>query len=113
MNPTTEPTPFTPIPRLRSETAYARANTPQPIDLRLDANEGPARTPDEIAALLTTNPDALRRYPDARALESLLAQRLNTAPERILLTAGADDALDRACRIALEPGRTALATTPT
>jgi histidinol-phosphate aminotransferase len=38
------------------------------------------------------------RYPDARLLQSAFAQRYGVAAENILVTAGADEAIDRVCR---------------
>ncbi|MDX2175682.1 MAG: TIGR01548 family HAD-type hydrolase [Candidatus Sumerlaeia bacterium] len=90
--------------------------TPQhgaPIDLRLDANEG-ATPPRALAdAVAAAAPDVFRRYPDATELAELLAERFAVAPNQVLVTAGADDGLDRAMRATLGPGRTLLATDPT
>lgn len=76
--------------------AYAPSQPRAPVDLDLARNEGPRTTP---AA------ERLRRYPDARTLERALAARFELAPEQVLVTAGADDALDRACRAFLGPRR--------
>lgn len=57
--------------------------------------------------------DLLSRYPDTAPLERDLAARFDVPPEAVLVTAGADEALDRVCRAFLGPGRTALTTTPT
>src|SRR5207249_1363535 len=38
--------------------------------------------------------------------ETALAARVGVAPDRLLVTAGADEGIDRACRAFLEPGRT-------
>jgi histidinol-phosphate aminotransferase len=84
-----------------------------PVDLRLDGNEGavpPAELLDELRKL---GSDVMRRYPSARPLEELLACRFGVDPERVLVTAGADEALDRACRAMLAPGREIVLPTPT
>jgi histidinol-phosphate aminotransferase len=108
------PTP-TPIPTPRA--AAAKAYTPPPPVgpdvLRLDANEGPAPTPEALAALCARlTPDTLRRYPDTRALEHALAARFNISPDRVLVTAGGDEAIDRVCRAYLEPGRELILPSP-
>ncbi|HOX30707.1 MAG TPA: aminotransferase class I/II-fold pyridoxal phosphate-dependent enzyme [Spirochaetales bacterium] len=80
--------------------------------LRLDANEGrPALGAEAIAAFL--GPEALRRYPDARPLEAALARRMGLPPSRVLATAGADDAIDRAVRCLAGPGGTVVSADPT
>jgi histidinol-phosphate aminotransferase len=53
------------------------------------------------------------RYPDASTVAALLAERFGVDASRVLVTAGADDALDRACRAVLAPGRSAILTRPT
>jgi len=95
---------FTPARRVAGVRPYESPSRPAWIDLPLDANEGPAsrRGLEAVAAL---GADALRRYPSAAALESRLAERWGVAPERVVVTAGGDDAIDRICRACLEPGR--------
>lgn len=112
---------ITPPPRLNPQPSSAalgvRAYAPPPragfIDLRLDSNErnlDPALVTDLLSAL---EPDDLARYPSAAELESLIAQRLGVEPEQVLVTAGGDEAIERACRAFLERGRELLTTTPT
>lgn len=82
--------------------------------LLLDRNEGPrieSATLDE--ALAAFEADALRQYPDASDLESRLAARLGVHPSWVLVTAGADDAIDRCCRFTLLGGRRLVYPTPT
>ena len=76
----------------------------RPIDLRLDANE--CRSTDgrfgaEAFGACDIDPAA---YPDRRSLESVIATRAGIDPERVVVTAGADDAIDRVCREAIAPG---------
>lgn len=79
--------------------------------LRLDANEGkPCLPPQEIAALVDS--EILRRYPDSAPLEAALAARMGLPPERVIATAGADDAIDRAIRSYGRSGATVLSTAP-
>jgi len=83
------------------------------VTLKLDSNEGPLPSPDLLAALATLDPETLRRYPDATLLEATLGSRFGVAAERVIVTAGADDAIDRVCRAYLGAGRTMLLAEPT
>jgi histidinol-phosphate aminotransferase len=68
-----------------------------PKTLRLDANEGrPCLPPEALAALIDS--ELLRRYPDSGPLEAALAAGMGLSPDRVIATAGADDAIDRAIR---------------
>ena len=79
--------------------------------LRLDANEGrPCLPPAALAALLDS--ETLRRYPDSSALEAALAAGMGLPPERVIATAGADDAIDRAIRSFGRSGAAVLSTAP-
>lgn len=104
---------FQPALRARGLRAYSTGDVPAWVDLRLDANEGPAPGENLPELLRSLDPESLRRYPDARSLERALAGRLAIDPARVVVTAGGDDAIDRLCRLALEPGREALLHTPT
>lgn len=93
-------------------TPYRTRSAPRRGLLLLDRNEGstpPAALLDALAGAAET----LRRYPDAGALEAALAERFRVGPERVIVTAGADDAIDRCCRAFLRGGRTLVATEPT
>ena len=81
--------------------------------LKLDSNEGALPPAALLEALAALDPEALRRYPDASALEATLAGRVGVAPERVIVTAGADEAIDRVCRAYLGTGRTMLLPEPT
>ncbi len=52
-------------------------------------------------------------YPSAVDLEALLAERLGVELEQVLVTAGADEALERALEAVLIPGRELIAPAPT
>lgn len=79
--------------------------------LRLNANEGrPCLTPEAIARLIDS--ETLRRYPESKSLEALIAEHKGLAPERVLATAGADDSIDRAIRSFGAEGATVLSTAP-
>lgn len=80
--------------------------------VRLDRNEG--AQPD--AGLISRVLDDLRlfrEYPDAAALEAALAERHGIDPAGVVVTPGADGALERACRLRLRPGVELLLTDPT
>lgn len=85
--------------------AYGIPRAAAPIDLPLDGNEG-LRPP---AALLEAcghiEPGAIQRYPSTAALAATLAERFGVGPERVIVTAGGDDALDRLTRAMLIEGR--------
>lgn len=83
------------------------------IDLALDSTERPLPSAELRAATFTVDGETLARYPDARSLEAVLALRQKTSPEHVVVTAGADEALDRACRVMLTAGDELLVATPT
>ena len=102
-----------PIAALEGVRAYSVPRAGAPVDLHLDANEGPEPAPEMVEALRSIGPDALRRYPDASPLEAELAARFGVAPPRVLATAGGDDAIDRLLRATLGPGANMVVATPT
>jgi len=81
--------------------------------LKLDRNEGALPPAALLGALAALDPQVLRRYSDAAALEAVLSRRCGVAPERVIVTAGADEAIDRVCRAYLGAGRTMLLPEPT
>ena len=83
------------------------------LALKLNSNEGPLSPPALLASLATLDPETLRRYPDVSTLAATLASRIGVAAERVIVTAGADDAIDRVCRAYLGAGRTMLRSEPT
>lgn len=97
--------PLVPVPALAGVTAYRTPVHGAPIDLHLDGNEGAVPPADLLRGLGDLGSEAMRRYPDARALEARLAERFGLDPSSVLVTAGGDDALERACRAVLTAGR--------
>ncbi|HWC73077.1 MAG TPA: aminotransferase class I/II-fold pyridoxal phosphate-dependent enzyme [Gemmatimonadales bacterium] len=77
--------------------------------LRLDRNEGLLPSLDGFPAV---NAELLRRYPDVSALTVRLAARWSLSAERVIVTAGADEAIDRVCRAYLGAGRSLLLPDP-
>ena len=93
---------------------YSVPRHPAPLDLLLDGIGGLASPPDLFNRLADADPETLvRGYPDTRALAARLAADLGVAADRVLVTAGGDDALDRACRAFLAPGRSLVLPVPT
>ena len=92
---------------------YRRVTPPDRNTLRLDGNEGDRPTADLLEALASKDVSLLRDYPDLTALQSRIAARHGVDPARVVVTAGADDAIDRLCRAYLEPGRELLVPLPT
>ena len=95
------PLPSTWIPR----DLYKGPTQPELGVLKLDGNEGNPPPRQLLEDLAVADLSRLRDYPDARPLESEIAERLGVNPARVLVTAGADDALDRVFRAYLRPGR--------
>lgn len=91
--------------------AYTRPES-QAGDLRLDGNEGAPAPASLLRDLAGLDPAILRDYPSASALEGDLAGRLGLSGDRVLVTAGADDALDRLFR-AFGSQRKVVLTAPT
>ena len=92
---------------------YDTRRAPRPGLLLLDRNEGSAPSTDIVSVLSAMDPHLLRRYPDAAELEAKIADRFSVVPNRVLVTAGADDAIDRCCRAYLSPGRALVLGWPT
>ncbi len=101
-----------PAGRLAGLRPYVRGPSARAIDLRLDANEG-APSFDRLASVLgSIDREVLRRYPDTGALEGRIAALWGVSAERVVVTNGGDDAIDRVCRAVVEEGRTAVVHTP-
>jgi histidinol-phosphate aminotransferase len=84
------------------------------IDLRLDMNESTTGcSPRVIAKLNSMNAHTLAQYPRREAGEKLVADFLSVAPEQLLLTNGADEAIDLLCRAYLEPENEIVIVVPT
>lgn len=98
--------------RLRGQSAYQALVSRGGRLLQLDRNEG--RPPPEFSPSWTApNLENLRRYPQASRVEELLAERWQVEPRQVLVTAGADEALQRVCLAFLEPGTEMVLPSPT
>lgn len=102
-----------PSSRLAGIVPYRPQATAGPIDLRLDGNEGLLPDAALLEAARITDPELLRRYPSAHELESILAARHGVDPERVMVAAGADEALDRCFRALLDLDREIILPEPT
>jgi histidinol-phosphate aminotransferase len=84
-----------------------------PINLYLDKNEGAVPPPDLVEELARAGSDALRSYTTAASLEERISKSIGVGAERVLVTAGGDDAIARALKSVLEPGREIVTPYPT
>ena len=98
--------------RLDPEAPHRRPTAEGPTPLALDSNEGLLPSPAILASFAQADPELVRRYPDVSVLEAALAAHVGVATERLVATAGADEAIDRVCRAFLEPGRRILVPDP-
>jgi len=102
-----------PSPAALAVTAYSPPPFGRPVTLKLDANEGAAPGAGLDELLAGVGPGDLSGYPNARGLEAALARDLGVGSERIVVTAGADDAIERILRAVLWEGRNAVLPVPT
>ncbi len=100
-----------PAPVLSELTTYTTGRPGGGIDLVLDFNERLA-PPDALAGAAGLDAWHINRYPVLGALEPLIAGRLGVPEASVLVTGGADDALERTVRSVCVPGRSAIMTTP-
>ena len=74
------------------------------IALRLDMNESTTGcSPRVLAKLNSMDAHTMAQYPRREAGEKLVADFLGVTPQHLLLTNGADEAIDLLCRAYLEP----------
>lgn len=84
------------------------------ITLRLDNNEAPVSVSAIAAsALRETTAEEIRRYPVPAPLEAQIADRFGVEASRVVVTAGADDALARIMTAFLDKDRRLLSVVPT
>lgn len=103
----------TPVAPIRDATPYRVPRAPTPIDLYLDGNEGVLPSEAVFDGVDDLDARALQRYPKATELEARLAEDLGVDTDQLVVTAGADDAIDRVCRAVLEPTKNAVIPVPT
>lgn len=84
------------------------------MDLRLDMNESTTGcSPRVLARLHQISSTTIAVYPDRERAEKAVASFLERSPSQVLVTNGADEALDLMCRAFLEPEDEMLFVTPT
>ena len=105
-------TPSLPSTRVPA-TPYSRPAPVAADSLRLDGNEGSRPEPELLRELAEQPVDLLRDYPDLGALQQRIAERHDVDPARVVISDGADGAMDRLFRAYLEPGRELLVPIPT
>ena len=98
-----------PVPVVAGLSAY-EIDRPGCPDLVLDFNESLA-SPAALERAAHGVP--VNRYPDKGPLEEAIAGLLGVDRDRVVVTNGADDALERTVRAVAGPGRRAVLTTPT
>lgn len=99
-----------PVPALERLPQYSVGRPPFEMDLVLDFNESLEPLP--ISGSPPKVPNA-NLYPWTNRLETQLAERLGVGPERVIVTCGADDSLERSVRSVCCPGRRAVMVKPT
>lgn len=100
-----------PVPGLLNLAPYDPGRLSTPCDLHLDGNECDLSEGEGSASTGATR-EILYRYPDLSFFERQIAESHQVEPEQVLLTAGADDGLYRACRTVLMPGRSFIFPSP-
>ncbi|MFM1870992.1 MAG: hypothetical protein RL398_414 [Planctomycetota bacterium] len=90
---------------------YTRPSDDLGIDLRLDSNEGPAANSRRLVAG-SGDAEAVRCYPDDRALTAAIAARFGLPTNGVVLGAGLDELLDRICRAYLDAERRLVTAVP-
>lgn len=101
-----------PAARVNTGGRYAPRTPTSPVALNLAGTEGPGDPLDAEFARHAAS-SAASRYPDTSPLASGLADHFNITPDRVLVTAGADEAIACVFRAYLESGREVVLTSPT
>ncbi len=102
----------TPATRMATVGQYAPRRPTSPVALNLAGTEGPGDPVDaELARRVADS--ATSKYPDRSPLAGSLADHFDVTPDRVLITAGADEAIACVFRAYLEPGRDVVLTLPT
>jgi histidinol-phosphate aminotransferase len=83
------------------------------VELRLDMNESTTGcSPRVLARIQATDAKKIALYPSREPGEMMVSRLLGRPPSQVLLTNGADEAIDLLCRAYLEPGDELLLSTP-
>jgi histidinol-phosphate aminotransferase len=98
--------------RLTGLEPYASPAPSYKIDVWLNGNEGLV-PPADLLRHVDQATEVLRRYPSVAGLEAQIAARFGLPRECVLVTAGADDALNRACLALLDADGEVILPVPT
>jgi histidinol-phosphate aminotransferase len=90
--------------------AYTPPQLEKPITLSLSRNESQPAIDNLSRQLQILSPEFIGRYPDHLALQNLIGQSLGIDAERIVVSAGGDDAIDRILRGSINPQRKKIVT---
>lgn len=80
------------------------------IDLPLNANESVSAIPDLPGYLASLDVDFVQRYPDHQALQDAIGDWVGVDAERIVVTAGGDESIDRIMRTMISETRNEIVT---
>lgn len=96
---------------MSTPTVYSPPRLGPTVDLDLSRNEGPPPGRSLLAGVGDSG-RAISRYPDVSALRDRIAARHGIEADRVLVTAGGDDALFRCLLARMGPDRRAVVTRP-
>lgn len=102
-----------PSPNVANLKTYSVPKAKAPTDLKLDSNEGIGPPVALLDTLVEAGPEGMGRYTKTTDLEKIIADKLGLPHNRVLVTAGGDDAIFRACIAFLHPGREMILPVPT
>ncbi len=85
--------------------AYSTPAFDYDIDLLLNANESIVAIPDLSQFLESIDHRFINRYPDHQSVQDLIADWVGVASDRIVVTAGGDQAIERIMRTLITPQR--------
>lgn len=94
----------------KSNQAYTTPAFKHKIDLRLNGNESDCVIPDLAAYWQQLDDGFVSFYPSHQALQDLIGQWVGVDSNRIVVTAGGDDAIDRVIRVTFDGDRNKVVT---
>ncbi|MEL6546288.1 MAG: histidinol-phosphate transaminase [Myxococcota bacterium] len=104
---------FKPMPAIAAMNSYRSARSLIPTSVRLDGNEGRLPPAEVLDSVSQAGPELLRRYPSKAKLEAALGEQVGVPGANVIVTNGADDALDRVARAYVGAGRSLVTAGPT
>ncbi len=103
-----------PVPGLGKIAMYCAPRPRCPVELMLNLNEGPLPSPGFLKrAWKGLAPGDINRYVGTEALEKDIAALAGVSADRVIVTSGGDDAIERVMRAVLAPGREVIVPVPT